>query len=296
MNSKQLKTGNNPLFVFFGTPRFAEIVLSSLIEKGLIPSLVICNPDRPVGRKKIITPPAVKLLAEKHGISVAQPESLADYRLPTTACLFGVLAAYGKVVPKEVIDFFPKGIIGVHPSLLPKYRGATPIQNIILNGDEKTGVTLFLMDEKVDHGRIISNTELPISNKDTYTTLEEKLAKAGAELLVKILPAYLKGKIIPMEQNHTEATSTKKFKTEDAFVPIEDLEMALLGNKEKAFRIDRMVRALNPKPGAWTLSPSADGKSPQRIKLLGSSIAEGKVMLTKIQVEGKKPQEIIPKI
>ena len=292
MNSKQLKTGNNPLFVFFGTPRFAEIVLSSLIEKGLIPSLVICNPDRPVGRKKIITPPTVKLLAEKHGISVAQPELLTGYRLPVTTYSFGILAAYGKVVPKGIIDFFPKGIIGVHPSLLPKYRGAAPIQNAILNGDEKTGVTLFLMDEEIDHGKIISKIESRISNTDTYLSLEEGLGKAGGELLVKVLPDYLEGKIIPMEQNHTEATSTKKFKTEDAFIPIEDLEMALLGNKEKAFRIDRMVRALNPEPGAWTLNPSADGKSPQRMKLLGSSIAEGKVMLTKIQMEGKKPQQM----
>ena len=292
MNSKQLKTGNNPLFVFFGTPRFAEIVLSSLIEKGLIPSLVICNPDRPVGRKKIVTPPPVKTLAQKHGIPVAQPESLADYKLPITDYSFAILAAYGKIVPKRVIDFFPKGIIGVHPSLLPKYRGATPIQNAILNGDEKTGVTLFLMDEEIDHGKIISKIESRISNTDTYLSLEERLGKAGGELLVKVLPDYLEGKIIPMEQNHTEATSTKKFKTEDAFIPIEDLEMALLGNKEKAFRIDRMVRALNPEPGVWTLNPSADGKSPQRMKLLGSSIAEGKVMLTKIQMEGKKPQQM----
>lgn len=286
MNSK--RSNNVPPFVFFGTPRFAEIVLSSLIDRGFVPSLVVCNPDRPVGRKKIVTPPPVKELIAKSKwqIKIAQPESLTNYKLPITDCSFGILAAYGKIITKTIIESFPKGIIGIHPSLLPKYRGATPIQNAILNGDTETGVTLFLMDEKVDHGSIISNAKIQISNTDTYTTLEEKLAKLGAELLIKTLPGYLDGMIVPKEQEETQATLTKKFSADDAFVPIEDLEAALEGEKEKATRIDRIIRALNPEPGAWTLQNN------KRMKLLGSSITGDKVMLAKIQMEGKKPQDI----
>lgn len=279
---------HNVPFVFFGTPRFAAIVLSTLLEHGLSPATIVTNPDRPVGRKKIITPPPTKILAQKSNIPILQPESLSHskFEIQNSKFTLGVLAAYGKIVPKEVIELFPKGIIGIHPSLLPKYRGATPIQNALLEGDAKTGVTLFLTDEQVDHGKIISNAELLISNEDTYLTLEEKLAKLGAELLAQTLPGYLDGTIVPKEQEHAEATFTKKFSTDDAFVPIQDLEAALEGEKEKAVRIDRMVRALNPEPGAWTLQ---NGK---RMKLLGSRITEDKLLLTKIQLEGKKPQEL----
>lgn len=275
-------------FVFFGTPRFAEIVLASLAERGLVPSLVVTNPDRPAGRKKTVTPPPVKeLIAKgKWHIEIVQPEHLANgiEQIANGRYEFAVLAAYGKIVPRGLIKEFPKGIIVVHPSLLPKYRGATPIQNAILNGDAETGVTLFVMDEKVDHGRTISKIKSQISNTDTYTTLEEKLAKLGAELLIKTLPDYLSGKTIPEEQDHAEATYTKKFATDDAFVPYENLEAALMGDTEKAVAIDRMVRALNPEPGAWTVR---DGK---RMKLLESRIVNGAVMLTKVQMEGKKPQ------
>lgn len=288
MRSNQpMNVRHSESFVFFGTPRFAAITLDSLIHTDLIPSLVITNPDRPIGRKKVITPPPVKTLAAAHGIPVAQPESLSDYRLPTADYSFGILAAYGKIIPQQLTRSFPKDIIGIHPSLLPKYRGATPIQNAILCGDKETGVTLFLVDEKVDHGKIVASSEERIASGDTYRTLEEKLARLGAELLIRTLPDYLSGKIIPREQDHARATFTKKFLANDAFVPIEDLESAFGGNAEKAIRIDRMIRALNPEPGVWTIQ---NGK---RMKLLESKVIGGAVMLTKIQMEGKKPQEIV---
>lgn len=279
-------------FIFFGTPRFAEIVLEKLIKGGLVPSLVICNPDRPTGRKKIITPPPTKILAEKYKIPASQPEDLVNYKeqLANGNYEFAILAAYGKIVPKEIIHLFPKKILGVHPSLLPKYRGATPIQSAILAGETKTGATLFIMDEKVDHGKIISSVKSQISNLDTYISLEEKLAKLGAELLIKTLPGYLEGKITSQEQNHSEATFTKKFSTDDAFVDNVDLQAALNKDKEKAIKIDRMVRALNPGPGVWTLNPPTGGG--KRTKLLKSEIKDGKLILKKIQIEGGKPQII----
>lgn len=297
-------------FAFFGTPRFAEITLNELIKNGHVPSIVVCNPDRPIGRKKIITPPPTKLIAQKHNIPISQPESLTNYKLPITDYGFAIVAAYGKIIPKELISSFPNGIIGVHPSLLPKYRGPSPIQTAIFNGETETGVTLFLLDEKVDHGKILAKSELQIAHNDIYTTLEEKLAKQGAELLIKILPDYLSGKLIPQEQNHAEATFTKKFTVEDAFISPDILETALQGDKEKAEYVDHIVRALNPEPGVWTFN-SLNGEQ-KRMKILETRIEsqldnensisinqhastnprQSALKLVKIQIEGKKPQTI----
>lgn len=272
-------------FAFFGTPRFAEIVLGELIAHGLIPSVVICNPDRPVGRKKIVTPPPTKILAKKHNIPVSQPESLTHYKLPITDYDFSVVAAYGKIIPKQLIESFQKGIIGIHPSLLPKHRGASPIQTAILNGDEETGVTLFLVDEKVDHGKVITQNVTSITVNEIYLSLEEKLAKLGANVLTKILPDYIGGKIIPKEQDERGATFTKKFEARDGFISYDTLESALTG--EKAFWIHKKICALNPEPGAWTMKPITGGE--KRMKLLESELKDNKLVLKKIQNEGKNP-------
>lgn len=296
----------NSKFVFFGTPRFAEIVLEKLIKGGMPPTLVVTNPDRPVGRKQVITPPPIKVVAEKYNIPVMQPEDLKNFKFSARGGSssggqisnfeFAILASYGKIIPKEIIDLFPKGIIVVHGSLLPKYRGATPIQTALLNGDTMTGISLLLMDEKVDHGSIISNFsagsgsssggQFPISEHDTYTSLIEKLANVSADLLLKIIPDYLKGKVIPKEQNHAEATFTKKFKTEDGFVSWDDLKKAEEQGGENAIKIDRMIRALNPDPGVYTM------KEGKRIKLLEARLDDGRLKLVKIQGEGKKPKII----
>lgn len=273
-------------FVFFGTPRFAEIILSELIKNGLVPSLVICNPDKPVGRKKIVTPPPTKTLAEKHNIKVLQPESLREYKLPSADYDFALVAAYGKIIPKEILELFKNKIIGIHPSLLPKYRGATPIQSAILNNEKETGVTLFIVDEKVDHGEIVEKKTENISISETYASLEERLAKSGAKLFIETIENFLCGKIIPQEQNHSETTLTKKFETEDGFISEEILQSALEG--KNALTVHKKICALNPEPGVFTMSQSNGG--PKRMKLLESEIKDGKLILKKIQIEGKKPQ------
>ncbi len=282
-------------FVFLGTPRFAEIVLEKLIEGGMPPALVITNPDRPFGRKKIVTPPPVKqrIMNYESGIrekiKILQPEQLDPslFLIPDSKFDFAILASYGKIIPKEIIDLFPKGIIVVHPSLLPKYRGATPIQSVLLSGDATTGITLLLMDEKVDHGPILAKREL---NKElgmmNYETLHNALADLSATLLLEIVPKYLAGEITPQEQNHAEATFTKKFQTENGFVEWNDLKEAEVQGGEKAIMIDRMIRALNPDPGVYTLREN------KRIKLLEAELSEGKLKLAKIQEEGKKPKII----
>jgi len=270
----------NIRYVFFGTPEFAAIILEKLIGAGLPPAGVVCNPDRPVGRKKTITPPPTKVLAVKHGISVFQPDSFPDssFQILAPKFDFAVVAAYSKIIPHSVIKLFPKGVIGVHPSLLPKYRGATPIQSAILAGEKETGVTLYSIDEKVDHGAILANSKFQMANpKINYGELEKELARLAADLLIKFLPDFEKTGDNGVPQNEAEATFTKKFSTRDGFVDLEKDEPAV---------IERKVRALNPEPGVWTMK---DGK---RMKILKAEILDGKLKPLEIQYEGGKPKNI----
>ena len=292
-------------FVFFGTPLFAEMVLDKLIQAGNVPAVVICNPDRPVGRKKIMTPPPVKARIMnyepgiRNKIKIWQPEKLdvGSWMLEVGELDFGIVAAYAKIIKKEILDIPKKGTIGVHPSLLPKYRGASPIQSVILSGEEETGATLYLMDEKMDHGSILASSKLQIANSRCYSDLLEELAELGGDLLVETLPKFLAGEVKPVEQNHDLATFTKKFSIENAFVAEEDLRAALASGGEKAIKIDRMIRALNPEPGVWTCMRKpkqgsmrrAHANECVRVKLLESEIQSDKLVLRKIQMEGKKP-------
>jgi len=287
---------HNSKFVFFGSPEFAATVLEKLIEAGFMPAAVVCNPDRPIGRKKIITPPPVKQSVKRqefrNKITILQPEELDEdvkRQLLSVKPEFGIVAAYAKIISKEIIEIFPRGLIGVHPSLLPKYRGATPIQSAILEGEDKTGITIYLLDEKVDHGPILAQRELAISPPpaDNFVILIRELAKLGGKLLVETLPNFLAGEITSKPQSEPYASYTKKFTTEDAFVDPRDLEEATSGrDPKKAVAIDRKIRALNPEPGTWTIQ---NGK---RVKLLEATLKNGKLVLKKIQTEGKKPRTL----
>lgn len=270
----------NEQFIFFGSARFAEIFLAEIIQNAYRPHLVICNPDRPLGRKKILTAPPAKTLAEKKGIPVLQPEKLNADNVP--AAPFGIVAAYGKIIPKSVLEKFPHGILCIHPSLLPKYRGATPIQSALLAGEKETGTTLFVLDEKVDHGPIIADIKIPIEENDDYYSLEEKLARGGAAIFLKSIGGYLAGTQKPHEQNHAAATLTEKFVRENAFIPekiVIDAE-----NGKDAFSVARKIKAFAAEPGAWTL------KNGKEVKLLACTIRNEKLVLTKTQRAGKKPQ------
>jgi len=252
--------------------------------------VVICNPDRPVGRKKVVTPPPVKQLvvANNWPIKIWQPEKLdfSNYKLNIGRTDFAVVAAYAKIIPKEILNMFRLGVIGVHPSLLPRYRGASPIQSMILSGEAETGVTLYLMDEKMDHGPVLAQNMYHVAQNTTYLELMEALAKVGGDLLVETIPKFLAGEIKPKSQDHERTTFTKKITIEDALISEEELKSALAGDKEMAIRIDRMIRALNPEPGSYTVR---EGK---RIKLLKSEIQGEKLILKEIQMEGKKPREV----
>jgi len=253
-------------FVFFGggESRFAQIFLDEIKAGGLKPIAEIRDAKKP--------------------IDVEYLKSLnADFFL---------VASFAKILKKELIAIPPKGTIGVHPSLLPKYRGASPIQSAILNDERETGTTLFLIDEKVDHGPIITSDELQVTSDDTYATLEEKLAELSAKLAVETLPKYLAGEIEPQTQNESEATYTKKFKTEDAEISpigiiklIDDIKF--IDSQREAWL---KIRALNPEPGVFTMLRLNNGKN-LRLKLLEADFSAGKLELRKVQPEGKKPMD-----
>ena len=245
-------------YIFFGTPRFAEIILDALIRANMPPAALVCNPDRPVGRKKIITPPTTKrLVAGNHPeTTVLQPETLDaafEKKLRTFKPDFFVVAAYAKIIPKTILDIPALGTLGFHPSLLPKYRGTSPLQSAILNGEKETSVAIYRMDEKMDHGKILAISKSAIGNDETFTSLLEKLGTQGGKLLVETLPKFISGKIKGSPQDENAATFTKKFKTEDGYVTPEDLKDAETGDSEKAETIFRKIRALNPEPGVWTM-------------------------------------------
>jgi methionyl-tRNA formyltransferase len=284
-------------YVFLGTPEFAAIILEKLAKNGFKPQAVVCNPDKPAGRNKIITPPPVKIVAEKNGLIVLQPEhfgEIYDYILNLKPDLI-IVAAYAKIIPKKFLEIPKLGTIGVHPSLLPKYRGSSPIQSAILNGEKETGVTLFMLDEKIDHGEIIAEAKLLIAEKDTSGLLTEKLANLGGELLVKTLPEFLGEKIFPKIQNESEATYTAKIKTEDAFINPRELIDAIDQGGPAALEISREIRAFDPEPGAWTIldKPYRVNKiilwPEKRIKILEAEISGEKLKLNKIQIAGKNP-------
>jgi len=274
---------NKTKYIFFGTPTFAALILKRLIASGITPVAVVTNPDRPLGRKKIITPPPIKTyimnqaVGIRDQITVVQPEDLKTitHELKDLHPEIGIVAAYGKIIPHEIIDVFPRGIVATHPSLLPHYRGATPIQSTLLNGDAETGTTVFLMDEKMDHGPIIGYKKVGIMYDDTYETLLIKLAEASADVLIEILPRFMRGDIILKAQDEAQATYTKKLIGTDGFADLQ---------KDVPEKIGRMVRALNPEPGVWCIHNG------RRMKILEADVIDGKLVLKKIQFDGEKPR------
>ncbi len=278
----------NNTFVFFGTPRFAEIVLNGLISQSFIPAALVCNPDRPLGRKKTITPPPTKqlVLDKKLSTVVLQPEKLDDDFMAQLRALkpdFFVVAAYAKIIPATVLSIPRLGTLGTHPSLLPAYRGASPIQSVILAGETKTGSTIYAMDEKMDHGAIFAQEEIPLDALTTgYCTLEEQLAELSARLLIKTIPSLLDGSATPLAQEESRASFTKKFITDDGFIEYSELDAAIAGNSDKAELIVRLIHALNPEPGAWTL------RNGKRIKLIEAKMDGKALKLITIQEEGQK--------
>ena len=230
--------------VFFGTSEFAVPIFERLAQSPWRPELVVTTPDAPSGRGLESKPPPVKVAADRLGILVIQPQKLAPNTLhlaPRDADLF-IVAAYGRILPPELLKIPKCGSLNVHPSLLPRWRGASPIQHVILFGDEETGVAIILMDEKVDHGPILRFKNLNIeSQKWTVPELTVRLAEIGAELLHETIPDWLAGRIEPRAQDEAQATYAPRLKKEDGRIDW----------SRPAQELERMVRALQPWPGAY---------------------------------------------
>ncbi len=251
----------NLRYIFFGGQEspFATIILDKLTKAGMPPLASIRNAKLPL-----------------------DPDHLKSFGAD-----FFLVAAFGKILKKEILNISPIGlirpigpipVIGVHPSLLPKYRGASPIQSAILNNEKETGTAIFLIDEKVDHGPILITDKLQITADDNYTNLQKKLAELSADLILGSIPKWLRGEIKPTAQNEAEATFTKKFTTEDALIDLQ---------KEDPRKIWLKIRALNPEPGTYAVLKLKNGKD-LRLKILKSDFADGRLKIEEVQPDGKK--------
>lgn len=284
--------------VFMGSPDFAIPTLRELTRHYTVVG-VVTQPDRPAGRGRMLTPPPVKVLAQELGIATIQPERLrepaAQEQLQAWAPDLIVVTAFGQILRKRVLELPRLGCINVHASLLPRWRGAAPIQAAILHGDPATGTTIMQMDPGIDTGAILRQERMEIRPDDTAGALSERLAEAGANLLIATLPDYLEGKITPQVQDEQYAT----------YAPMLSKEEGLLDFNQPAQALERRVRAFHPWPGAampWQEGllkvhrahalPGPAGIPGQRLVtggLPGVATADGCLILDEVQPPGKKP-------
>lgn len=283
--------------VFMGTPAFACPTLELLLSSHHEVLAVFTQPDKPAGRGQRLTPPPVKGLALKAGLPVLQPPRLRSEQLSPYAADAVVVAAYGKFLPSKVLDLPRHGCINLHPSLLPKYRGAAPVNWAILRGEEVTGVTTMFISEEMDAGPILLQEATAIGPRETAWELSERLARMGAELMLKTLEGLEAGTLKPRAQDHEAATFAPKLKKEDG----------LIDWQKGAHEISRLVRGMCPWPGAhtsfrgktlklWAVEPlpeDAPGAKCGELILRGRgalavATGEGLLLIEEIQPEGGK--------
>ena len=229
-------TNTSAKIIFFGTEDFSLTALNGLIDAGYDIAAVITKPDNKKGRGQKLIPPPVKVLATSHNIPVWQPNKLADIREDIVHAdpVTGVLVSYGKIIPQSIIDLFTPGIINVHPSLLPKYRGPTPIESAIKNGDTKTGVTIMALSAKMDAGPIYTAKEYPLAGTENRPELYHALADIGTNLLLETLPQIINGSLQPTPQNEQEATYCALLQKSDSHLDL---------TRTSAAQAERLVRA-----------------------------------------------------
>ncbi len=277
-----------PNIAFFGGEPLGLPALQVLCSAGLTPSLVVCNPDRPSGRGLEVTPPRLKVWAQAQGIEVFQPTSYKNQeeleRLTTTEWDLFVVVAYNFILPKWFLELPKHGVINVHPSLLPKLRGASPIRTAILeNRRDEVGVSIMLMDEKMDHGPLLAQTPLSLNDWPiSGPMLDDMLAQIGGEMLARTIPKFLAGSITPTEQDHNTATYTKKFEKAESELTI-DLAHLPAGNE-----------ALNTlcKINAWSgIGDTFFIDNGKRIKVKGAAVINDTLTFTRLIPEGKKEMD-----
>jgi methionyl-tRNA formyltransferase len=294
--------------IFMGTPFYSVPVIEHLIASGHAIEAVVTRPDVSSGRGRSLKPPAIKVYAEERGIRVLQPASMrSKENLEQLANLqpdLMVVAAYGRILPPNVLALPPKGVLNIHPSLIPQYRGPSPVAAALLNGDKETGVTVMVTEEGMDTGPVVAQKREAVLSGDTTLVLTERLFRIGAELLVKVLPLWEKGQINSLPQDEHMASTTRLYKKEDGFI---DWGLSALS-------IERRLKAFAPWPGCYTywkgkilkvIEGTAiegfDGHEPGEIILVpGSSnkavvivvTGKGGLELKQVQIEGRRRQNM----
>jgi len=271
-------------FAFFGTDKFSVAVLEELEKKGLTPSLVVAAPDRPKGRGLLMTPPETKVWAQERNIPVSQPENLKQDGSDSNAndshlaklkeMEFFVVASYGKIIPQYILDIPKHGALNVHPSLLPQWRGASPVETQILNDENEVGVTIMLLDAKMDHGPILDQEFVeppywPMKGSE----LQDLLAHTGGAMLARVIPEWLEGNIDAQEQDHDLATFSKKISKEDGLIDL----------KNDPYQNLLKIRAFN----VWPRSYFFD-KNKKRIVITDAEVENKKLVIKTVIPEGKK--------
>lgn len=290
--------------IFMGTPDFSVGTLEALVAAGHDVCLAVTQPDKPKGRGKEMQPTPVKEAAQRHGIPVYQPKKIRDPQCVEELKKYNadvmVVIAFGQILPKSILEMTPYGCINVHASLLPKYRGAAPIQWAIIEGESVTGVTTMQMDEGLDTGDMIMKTEVPILEDETGESLHDKLAQAGAELCVKTLKAV----------EDKTAVFEKQGESPTAYARMLDKKLGNIDWNEPAVRIERLVRGLNSWPSAYThwngkvvkiwkakaVKAEAGSAEPGTVTAVGKEefqvqTGEGVLKVLELQIPGKKRME-----
>lgn len=297
--------------VFFGTPEYVLPVINALHKRfktrdGKSPIVaVVTQKPKPKGRKKKLSFSPVDAWAHKKGLpTLYSAKELLEKGIKAN---IGVLASFGEIIPKEVLNYLPQGILNIHPSLLPEFRGASPVQAAIITNKKTTGVTIIKLDEKLDHGPIISQFKEEILPIDTTESLRKRLFEKAAPVLTELIEPYIKGKITLRPQDDTKASFTTQIKKDHAFIPPDFLQSAVEGktqNKKwkipfiKGFSslatpslLERFIRAMLPWPISWTyvkIGKKQKTKKTKRLKILKAQVAEGRLILEKVQLEGKR--------
>lgn len=274
-------------YVYFGTPQFAVTVLDELTLAGFPPALIVTSPDKPAGRKLILTPSPVKLWAAERNIPIITPEKLREESVVTqlraiSADVF-IVAAYGKLIPQSILDLPSHGTINVHPSLLPLLRGPSPIESAIAGGLTQTGVSIMLLDADMDHGPIIAQEKYAEDwskeNPPKGSFLEHALAHQGGKLLAKILPAWISGTLHATTQQHALATFCAKITKEDGRIDITSDPFAAIAK----------IRAYDVWPGTFFFVQHAGRDI--RVRISDAHINDGKLVIDKVIPEGKKEMQ-----
>lgn len=271
-------------YVYFGTPQFAATILDELLAAGFPPALIVTSPDKPAGRKLILTPSAVKLWGQAHGIQVITPAKLRDediaHALAEVHADVFIVAAYGKIIPEHILNIPSHGTLNVHPSLLPLLRGPSPVESALTEGFTATGVSIMQLDALMDHGPIIAQEKYPeeweAANPPKGSALEDALAHQGGKLLAHILPGWIKGELPAIAQDHSKATICKKITKEDGHI-------ALDGD---VYTTIAKIRAYDVWPGTFFFVHH-NGRD-VRVRITEAHVESGTLLIDRVIPEGKK--------